>query len=125
MEDKMKNKILLTVVTALLALAVTACKTNSETDQNGTNPAPNTVTISDNSFGPSPLTVSQGTTVTWTHSGGSVHTVTSGTRDNHTGLFNSGDLVNGDSFQYTFNESGTYVYHCHHHAGMDGVVVVQ
>jgi len=35
------------------------------------------VTIGDNSFSPTPLSVPQGSTVTWTNGGNSVHTVTS------------------------------------------------
>jgi plastocyanin len=35
------------------------------------------VSIADNSFSPTPLSVPQGSTVTWTNTGNSVHTVTS------------------------------------------------
>ena len=55
-------------------------------------------------FLPQDLTIAQGTTVCWTNSGNSVHTVT---RD---GLFDSGDLFPGDTFSYTFDTPGTFPY---------------
>jgi plastocyanin len=48
------------------------------------------------------------------------HTVTS-----NTGVFNSGTLGPGQSFSFTFQNAGTFQYHCSFHAGMVGSVVVQ
>lgn len=31
-------------------------------------------------------------------------------------MLTSGDMVNGDTFSFTFTEPGEYLYHCHHHA---------
>ena len=82
-------------------------------------PAPSTaaVEISGFAFSPSELTVAKGTTVTWTNKDSVVHTVTSGS-------FGSGMIQNGGSYSYTFNDSGTYVYHCIIHPSMRGSITV-
>ncbi len=77
------------------------------------------------SFQPRQIRVQPGTTVTWTNQDGAAHTVTAGTRDNPSGLFNSGNIGAGGSFSFTFEVPGTYNYFCSIHAGMDGVVVVE
>jgi plastocyanin len=69
---------------------------------------------------PSTLTVSVGTTVTWTNKDSASHTVTS--NDN---LFNSGTLANGATFQHTFNQKGTFEYHCSIHTSMTAKVIVE
>jgi plastocyanin len=78
------------------------------------------VTIQSFSFGPQTLTVSAGTTVTWTNDDSVTHTVTAAD-----GSFNSGNLKPGDQFTYTFSAPGTYSYHCSIHPFMTGQVVVQ
>ena len=83
------------------------------------------VTIIDSNFQPGELTVSPGTTVMWTNSGNFPHTVTA-----DDGSFDSGRLQVGDSFEYTFDEPGTYPYHCEIHGatgglGMSGIIVVE
>jgi plastocyanin len=77
------------------------------------------------SFQPSQITVATGTTVTWTNEDSVAHTVTSGTRGNPTGLFDSGDIAGGGTFSYTFDQPGTYDYYCRIHQGMNGQVIVQ
>ena len=76
------------------------------------------------SFDLSELTVSVGTTVVWTNKDNVMHTVTS-----DTGLFDSGSLRNGDTFSFTFDQAGTYLYYCRPHggpggAGMSGKIIV-
>jgi plastocyanin len=41
------------------------------------------------------------------------------------GVFNSGDLDEGDSFTFNFSEPGRYEYFCIPHPWMHGVVIVQ
>ncbi len=50
--------------------------------------------------------------------------LTTGTTTSDTGLWNSGDLNQGQTFQYTFTAPGTYGYHCEHHNGMRGTITV-
>jgi plastocyanin len=80
----------------------------------------NMVSIVDFVFQPSSTTVNVGTTVTWKNNGSVTHTITS-----TSGLFDSGNISPGDNFQFTFENAGTYAYHCSIHTFMTGTVVVQ
>jgi plastocyanin len=82
------------------------------------------IMLVDKTFSPSELTVPVGTTVVWKHESSLPHTVTS-----DTGLFDSGTLARGDTFEFTFTKAGTYPYHCKFHGdvggvGMSGVITV-
>lgn len=84
-------------------------------------PAPtDKVEMSGLAFKPGTITVSVGTTVTWTNKEAAAHTVTS--NDN---LFASGNLSRDDTFQFTFTQSGTFQYHCAIHPSMTGTVIVK
>jgi plastocyanin len=78
------------------------------------------VEISGFAFVPSTLTVSVGTTVTWTNKDSVSHTVTSD--DN---LFDSGTLPTGATFDHTFDQKGTFEYHCSFHPYMTGKIIVE
>jgi nitrite reductase (NO-forming) len=96
----------------------------------------NSVTISPGSsvpsngkfFVPDILTVSKGTTVTWTNRDSTLHTVTSGSPESGnsgTGtVFDSSYLAAGKTFQHQFNIAGTFDYYCTLHPYMKGKVVV-
>lgn len=71
-------------------------------------------------FAPTTLTVSVGTTVTWSNQDEEPHTVVS-----DTGLFRSGALDTSDSFSFTFTKTGTYRFICSIHPQMIGTIVVQ
>jgi plastocyanin len=77
------------------------------------------VDIVDFAFNPSSITVEAGSTVTWTNSGDAPHTVTA-----DDGAFDSGELANGETFSFTFDEPGTYSYHCDIHPDMVAEVIV-
>lgn len=83
----------------------------------------------DKAYSPRTVTVKVGTTVRWTNDDVIAHTVTSGPSDGTTpepdGLFDSGFLAAGESWSYTFDEPGTYEYHCTPHPWMTGTVVVE
>jgi plastocyanin len=83
-------------------------------------PGTNEVILDMNKFSPSSLTVSSGTTITWTNKESVTHTVTS-----NTALFESGDMGKNDKFSFTFSNVGTYPYHCKHHGGMNGTIIVE
>jgi plastocyanin len=96
----------------------------------------NSVTISPGSsvpsngkfFVPAILTVSKGTTVTWTNGDSTLHTATSGSPESGnsgTGTeFDSSYLAAGKTFQHQFSISGTFDYYCTLHPYMKGKVVV-
>ncbi|MBW3591173.1 MAG: cupredoxin domain-containing protein [Actinobacteria bacterium] len=70
--------------------------------------------------------VSAGDTVIWVNEEESTpHTVTAGSEDDPSGKFDSGNLDSGDTFEFTFEEPGTYEYYCDIHPGsMSGTVTV-
>ncbi len=77
------------------------------------------VTIDNFAFSPAMLTVKVGTTVRWTNQQGVQHTVTSDTN-----MWDSGRLSQGQSFEQTFTQAGTFAYHCSIHSSMKGTITV-
>ena len=93
-------------------------------------PAPIAVSIEDFSYAPDSIVVSAGTLVQWSNGGAYAHTVTS---DN--AVFTSTDLAGpgvdtygnptaGAKYSRTFATAGAFPYHCTHHPGMKGTVIV-
>jgi plastocyanin len=78
------------------------------------------VTIVSFAFNPDSINITPGTTVKWTNQAGIVHTSTS-----DGGVWNSGNLSDGDFFTFTFNTPGIFPYHCTPHPFMTAVVVVE
>jgi plastocyanin len=83
--------------------------------------AANTVSIKNFAFDPPSITVKAGTTVTWTNADQDPHTVTS---DGKSGPLNSKPLNQGDTYQYTFAQAGTFSYLCTIHPFMTATVTV-
>lgn len=82
------------------------------------------VDIGDFFYEPTVLTVSKGTTVTWTNQGNIQHNVVSWSGSPNQGL-DSELLGNGETYSYTFEETGDYVYFCEPHPfRMRGIVTV-
>ena len=75
------------------------------------------VSIIDFAFTPSDLKVEKGTTVIWTNKDSVVHNVTSTN-------FKSSNLNPGESFTYTFSDSGEFDYSCSLHPQMTGKITV-
>jgi plastocyanin len=84
------------------------------------------VTITDNAFNPATLSITMGDMVTWTYSGSSAHTSTSGSACTGDGKWNSGTLSNGGTFSHTFSTAGSNPYFCTFHCsiGMTGSITV-
>ena len=84
----------------------------------------NTVVMADTKFIPSTITVTKGTTVTWKNMEDRTHNATA--NDNS---WKTGDMELNESKTVTFDQPGTYSYHCTHHTmmglGMTGTVIVQ
>jgi plastocyanin len=70
------------------------------------------------SFSPNPIDVRVGDTVTWTNDHRESHTVTSSSG------FDSGIIEPGQSFNHTFEKTGTFQYYCELHPSMVGKVNV-
>ena len=110
----MRTKLL--IVFLVLAVLISGC-TGQKTDT--TPAAPNSVAINGFAFDPATLTVTKGTTVTWTNMDSAAHTVVASGN-----AFTSDNLNNGQSFTHTFNEAGTFEYKCGIHPSMSGKVIV-
>ncbi len=111
-----------------IAIMIFACaRAINQTSGSGSNGSTTGVTVGDNFYSPANITVTSGSTVTWTWTGANQHTVTSGTPGG-TGvgtLFNSPIQTTG-TFVFTFTQTGTYPYFCLiHGAAMTGSVTVQ
>ena len=123
-------KRLLVVSVLLLSLFLSACSgaqvPSAVQDAPASAPADvptagNSVTIQGFAFSPAELTVKKGTTVTWTNQDSAPHTVTS---DSGSEL-SSATLSKGQSYSHTFNEAGTFEYHCNLHSTMKAKVMVE
>jgi plastocyanin len=88
--------------------------------QSAQTPAAVEVKIDNFSFAPVEISVSVGTTVTWTNHDDIPHTVVSTDK-----VFKSKVLDTDDKYSYTFTKPGTYPYFCSVHPKMTGTVVVK
>lgn len=83
-----------------------------------------TITMQNLRFTPGTVTVAMGTPVTWINNDpqGAPHTTTS-----DSGLWDSGRMNVGARYSHTFDQPGTYRYHCtfHQDEGMVGTIIVQ
>ncbi len=76
-------------------------------------------------FSPASITINVGDTVEWKNSDTTPHTITSGSpTDGPSGVFDSSLIRSGNSFEFTFNESGSYDYFDMIHPWMVGSVSV-
>ena len=106
-----KNFIFMGILVVLGVVAVSGCTSNeSET---------NKVVIQNNAFIPSTVIVPVGSTVIWINKDPDTQDVVSDSR-----VFESGNLANGESYNYTFNQTGSYHYHSSIHPSMKGTIVV-
>lgn len=83
-----------------------------------------TIHMRNNAFVPQILTVLPGTGITWVNDDDKVHTVkTIGT---YAGKFNSGDILPGAQWSYTFGvQEGNYKFNCAYHPEMKGTVIIK
>jgi plastocyanin len=79
------------------------------------------VTIANFAFAPADITIKKGTTMTWTNQDSTSHTVTE--NDGKNGP-NASPMNQDQTYSFTFNETGTFHYHCIIHPEMTGTVTV-
>ena len=126
----MKKTLMWVIGIVVAALVVGACSSSSSEQAAGGGTESTTTTttsedgdgisIKDFAFGPSTLAVSVGETVTWTNNEDGIgHTTTS-----DDGVWQSGTLNPGDTFEFTFTEAGTFTYFCSIHPSMTATVTV-
>jgi plastocyanin len=122
----MNNKIIIGVVLAIMVIGgfyYFAQNLYQQPATGGPTQAPakieaNTITIQNFAFNPGTLTVKQGTKVTWNNQDSAIHRIKSGD-------FNSQDLSQGDKFEFTFKNKGSFDYICGIHPSMTGKIVVE
>jgi plastocyanin len=109
-----------TILTVTLAIFVAAVGFLSQVDQSkARQDATFNISVVDFAFEPAALTVPVRATVTWTNDGSRPHTVTA-----DDGSFDSGRLDPGEQFRQTFDQPGTFSYHCGFHPEMQGSIAV-
>lgn len=74
------------------------------------------IEIGDNFFNPAVIQINVGETIRWVNNGAMAHTTTAGD-----GLWDSGTLNPGETFDFTFNAEGVHDYVCVFHDGMAGI----
>ena len=80
----------------------------------------------DECYIPATLNISAGTTVIWENNDAAAHLATSGTPDGGPdGVFDSGMIMGGATYEYEFSETGEFVYYCLVHPWMVGTIVVE
>ncbi|MBP7930391.1 MAG: hypothetical protein KAZ88_02700 [Acidimicrobiia bacterium] len=78
-----------------------------------------------NNFEFGDVTVAPGEEVFWSNNDPVPHTVSAGTADDPSDLFDSGTFGPGKTFETTFDTPGEYAYYCALHPQMKGVVTVK
>lgn len=76
-----------------------------------------------NSYNPNLIEIKVGDTLTWRNDDSSPHTVTSSNDNSDIITFDSGVLMRGETFSFTFDMEGEYPYFCTLHPNMVGTVV--
>jgi len=87
---------------------------------NGAAGSGTTVHIQSNVYSPKELTIAAGTKMTWINKDKEPHTIT-----DLDGRFDSGDVMAGASWSYTFEDRGEYTYYCSIHPAMEAKVIVK
>ncbi len=67
------------------------------------------------------VVIGKNNTIVWSNNDVAPHTATSDTA----GIFDSGTMNAGATFQWTFTTPGTFTYHCNFHPWMQGTVIVK
>ncbi|CZQ80353.1 cupredoxin [Trichococcus palustris] len=120
----MKNKKInrwIAAAIGLFLLSLSGCGGGAQTASSSASSsqvAENTIIIKNFDFSPKEMTIKKGTTLTWINKDGPTHNIVGD-------AFKSGDLKTGDTFEFTFNETGTFAYHCGLHPNMTGTIIVE
>ena len=109
----------LVMLAMLLITFSLSCQATPPTSEETASTSPE-INISGFAFVPATVTVTVGTTVTWTNLDSVAHTITS-----ETDLFDSGNLARNATFSYSFTDRGTFNYYCANHPYIKGEVVVE
>lgn len=120
------KKLILVFLMGCFLLMVAGCTTSSksETAAPSTNNSTTSVStgtaisIESFAFNPKVLTVPVGSTVVWTNNDSAKHNVISTN-------FSSPEFGKGETFEFKFDQKGTYDYSCGIHPSMTGKIIVE
>ena len=104
---------------ATIGFAAIRANNVHDTIARGETASPGAVSIKDFSFGPDPIVISKGTTITWTNNDSFAHSVVADDKS-----FSSEKLPAGATFEHKFDTAGTFTYACGIHPSMAQSVVV-
>ena len=121
---------IIVVILGVLTLSGSFTAVSNSSNSTVNNDTQATVVIENGTFNPQKLTVKPGTTVIWkvNEPSGKYMVTSNKTGDQEGYLFMSNDLVNGQTFSYTFHGNGTYDYYDMDHMdnmNLTGTIVVQ
>jgi plastocyanin len=129
----MTRKSVFTLIAAALAAAILLAACGGSSHSEGSTEAGSTassaqssgeggdaVSIRDFAYSPPNLTVSEGTTVTFTNQDSTEHTATGSG-----GAFDTGSIGKGQAKSVTLQKAGTFSYVCTFHPFMHGTVTVK
>jgi plastocyanin len=113
---------LITVVVVIIGLwFVLGNKKSTAPTSSSASVATDQVTIAGKAFTPPNITIKKGTKVTWTNQDSVQHTVTEDDGQNGPG---AAPFDQGQTYSFTYDQAGTFHYHCAIHNEMTGTVVV-
>jgi plastocyanin len=104
------------------SLGLTGCSDAGGAAADSDEPAA-VVTVSDMSYSEAEVTVSVGDTVEWVFDDGGIPHDVAGEGELEGRL--QSELMTEGTYRYTFEEAGTFTYHCTPHPMMVGTVVVE
>lgn len=118
--EKIRKNYMKTIMPLLIILIlIIGCSPKSPTETNiQPSEKTTTITIKEFKFNPNALTISAGTTVKWVNEDVAPHTIKSE-------FFNSATLKTSDSFEFAFENKGSYDYICGIHPSMKGKIIVE
>lgn len=115
---KKKSIYLSLIVLAGLSIIYSCSSNKAKVNPTPSTPAA-TVSIQNFAFVPDTVRIKAGNTVMWTNMDSAPHTATE-----LANVFDSGSLTTNQTFNFTFNTTGTFTYHCLIHSMMKKAVVI-
>jgi plastocyanin len=112
---KTRSFLVVSIVISITFLIASCYKSKSSYNS----PTTTKVSIMSSGYSPASLTVTTGSTVTWTNDDNMVHTVTTADES-----INSGDIAPGSSYTKTFTIAGTYNYYDANNTSMKAVLII-
>jgi len=123
----MKMSTLSSLFVLMSVVSMIAIAPSAFADETVTNaPGSSTPGCEPNCFVPSTVTIEAGEAVIWDNTDTAAHTATGGSAaDGPSGVFDSSLIMATQSYSFTFDTPGTYVYFCMVHPWMEGTVIVE